>query len=374
MDILLREGYDPLRIKSEVPDAWEEATEASTSIHSDIWVKSEWMYPYSCMSESETSLSTSNAPEHVNGEADQNKSPGKKSIPDPARNVRRNVNCLEGIRENRKHPCEESQKIIGHAKRQRPKRYRCHLCTRSFVTVKLLEVHRNEYHSTNYIECSICNHKYKSQRGLTQHETRVHSICESKFECDYCGDRFKLKIDVCLHIKRKHMYFVEECRFCGKSVRDRSAHERIRHQGRKVTDYPHACSQCTLKFESVEKLYTHVLGHANGFRCSECGIRFSTLELMTDHKIQKHKPASCVICNKPFSTRRNMYQHVLTYHSNIKPQQCDICGEAFRKRNVMLDHRSEHPGPLPPIPRLPKRAPIAKLAKIILQKYSSLCQ
>lgn len=282
-----------------------------------------------------------------------------------------NIQDVDQVLDNLRNTCpfcekrfKDEAKVEKHVRAVHKRPYKCDMCRRSYFTARVLEEHRKTHSSDFYFECSICHLKYKREEGLKQHHIRVHSETEAKFMCDHCGKRYKLKLDLLLHIGRTHMCNIQICRFCGKAVKDVKGHE-WRHQKRsRKTNMDFPCNLCFKKFRSKTKLDNHLLMHKERYTCQECGLELTGPSQLMNHKL-KHKPGmTCRVCKKVFISRSNFYQHVLT-HAGIRPYKCDVCNEDFTQRSSLLRHRKNHPGPLPP---LLTPTPIADLARNVLQK------
>lgn len=259
---------------------------------------------------------------------------------------------------------KDEKRVEKHVRSVHKRPHKCDMCQRSYFTARVLAEHRRTHSNDFFFECSICHLKYKREEGLKQHHVRVHSETEAKFMCDHCGKRYKLKLDLLLHIGRTHMCNIQICRFCGKAVKDVKGHE-WRHQKRNLKSIMDVeCHLCLKKFRSKTKLDNHLLMHKERYTCQECGLELSGPSQLMNHKL-KHKPGmTCSVCEKVFISRSNFYQHVLT-HAGIRPYKCDVCNEDFTQRSSLLRHRKNHPGPLPP---LLTPTPIADLARNVLQK------
>lgn len=258
------------------------------------------------------------------------------------------------------------KKVERHVRYVHRKPYQCDRCKRACYTSRALEEHKRTHRPDYFFECRICHIKYKSADGLKRHYIRIHSDYDSKFVCEHCGHRYKLKIDLTHHIKRTHTSQLQICRFCGKEVRDVKAHE-WRHQKRNRKPR-HECHLCRKRFHHRSRLDKHLMLHKKGFKCDECGKEYNGTRELNSHKRFKHGPANistCALCEKTFTSISNYYQHVLT-HAGIRPYTCDICFDDFTQRSSLLRHRKSHPGPLPPI-SLP-HPQIAKLARNYLQE------
>ncbi|KAG8267416.1 hypothetical protein J6590_052038 [Homalodisca vitripennis] len=167
------------------------------------------------------------------------------------------------------------------------KKYKCHLCSKSFIMKGSLMVHMRVAHfggavvarlveakqlesnavspdSAQYV-CSICNKGFTKEQQLTQHE-KLH---EGK-QCDICLKTFTTK------------YFLRK-------------HKRL-HTG----EMPYSCNVCNKSFTFQQSYHKHLLYHSDDkpYSCGDCGRAFK--ELSTLHNHQRihtgEKPFSCETC------------------------------------------------------------------------------
>ncbi|XP_053674583.1 transcription factor grauzone-like [Anopheles nili] len=108
----------------------------------------------------------------------------------------------------------------------------CHLCEKWFNGKYNLKKHIRFIHieQGQDFQCDICHHKYPNTRALVYHKQRVH--VEEKFECEYCGKRFKRKIYLKEHIAshtRQPLYSCEICDSTFNSNGNLYAHRRNKH-------------------------------------------------------------------------------------------------------------------------------------------------
>ncbi|XP_025160434.1 GDNF-inducible zinc finger protein 1-like isoform X11 [Harpegnathos saltator] len=224
--------------------------------------------------------------------------------------------------------------------------YKCDQCRATYYTERNLEEHRKSHSDDYFFKCDVCHLKYKRKITLQHHQVRAHSDATAQFICDYCGQGFKVRIDLLLHIKRRHNYDIHICRYCGKSVTDVCSHEskHRKRAGEKTGQL--SCHLCVKKFQNQTRLDNHLLLHKKGYKCDECDVVASSSSKLQYHKNRKHKPGmTCPICKKVFMSK-NFHQHVLT-HAGTRPYKCDICNEDFTQRSSLFRHRRNHPGPLP---------------------------
>lgn len=199
--------------------------------------------------------------------------------------------------------------------------------------------------------CDTCGFKCQSRRRLKEHLDRKHGS-EYKFDCEYCGKKFKVKGDMRLHIRFKHKEGPIICDVCGKTCSNSNSlyvHQKWAHFKPK-----YECEICKRRMVTQENLDQHILlqhERRESFVCEECGKSFSE-----NHRLKQHmmthtgdRPYDCHICGKAFA-RRTAYRQHLLIHTGKRPYICDICGKAFTQKPGLICHRKSHPGVHPPLP------------------------
>lgn len=304
---------------------------------------------------------------------------------------------------------KDEDQMHKHVARTHKKPYNCDKCHKGYFSDLALEEHRKTHEVVSFHRCPVCQMQYKTVTGLKHHRIREHTDIEPKFVCDFCGKRFKLKLDLSLHIDRSHMNATYVCRFCGMAVKN-IAHHEAKHQKNKEIVYPYCCTICPRKFkgwnslenhllmkhkaskegsdmlrtlcekrfESRSDFYQHVLNqtevqvkrhkcdvcqktftseynlrnhmilHSQTYACTQCDKSFATNYLLKLH-LRKHtgeRPYQCKVCLKTFARSASLRLHKLT-HTGEKPYACDLCGQCFTQRGSMMSHRRKHPPPSP---------------------------
>ncbi|KAL5272979.1 hypothetical protein ACFFRR_000012 [Megaselia abdita] len=110
---------------------------------------------------------------------------------------------------------------------------------------------------------------------------------------------------------------------------------------------PHICEVCGNSFKSKSILNLHMRRHQNirPFKCEICSKNFACHSEISRH-IRVHtgaKPFSCKYCDRKFSDRSTNIKHERT-HTNERPFVCDTCGRAFMYSNVLKNHKLTHTG------------------------------
>ncbi|CAD1472131.1 unnamed protein product, partial [Heterotrigona itama] len=306
---------------------------------------------------------------------------------------------------------KDENQMQKHIVKTHRKPYNCDKCHKGYFTDFALEEHQKTHEVVSFYQCTVCQMQYKTTAGLKYHQIRKHSDIDPIFTCDYCGKRFKLKLDLGVHIDRSHMNVTHICRFCGMAVKNIVYHE-LKHEKHKKASSLYRCSVCPRKFKAWNRLenhllmkhkspgdgspdmlrtlcekkfqsrrdfYRHVLSqsvakqnkcvvcdktfafeynlrnhvasHSHSYLCCQCGKNFTTNYLLKLH-LRKHtgeRPYQCKTCLKTF-TRSNSLRIHSFIHTGERPYVCDLCGQSFTQKGSMTIHRRKHPGGHPPPP------------------------
>ncbi|KAL1401106.1 hypothetical protein pipiens_006876 [Culex pipiens pipiens] len=81
--------------------------------------------------------------------------------------------------------------------------FKCDQCPSGFFNKTRLNIHKKALHVSkdNYLECNICNMRYKSQRVLRKHQ-KLHAI--RAYCCEFCGKSYETRERLGAHQYNKH--------------------------------------------------------------------------------------------------------------------------------------------------------------------------
>ncbi|KAL2721658.1 zinc finger and SCAN domain-containing protein 12-like isoform X6 [Vespula maculifrons] len=110
--------------------------------------------------------------------------------------------------------------------------YTCNYCNYESTNKSTLYSHISRKHSTRRTgrrktgrgilseqeeyACDVCEFKCQTRRRLKEHLERKHAS-EYKYDCEFCGKKFKVKGDMRLHVRFKHKEGPIVCDVCGKT-------------------------------------------------------------------------------------------------------------------------------------------------------------
>ncbi|XP_026749373.2 zinc finger protein 271-like isoform X2 [Galleria mellonella] len=167
----------------------------------------------------------------------------------------------------------------------------CQLCTESFSTFRLLNIHMNKHYQKQV--CHICGAGFSNLVFLNLHKTRSHR----PLTCKTCDVLFPSKTE-----KRRHDAVVHGVK--------------------------------------VERKLR--------FPCPYCSERFYQENFRVQHLVEKHgmvKPQfACAVCSKIFITKSLCNNHTKNVHMKEKNHECNVCHNFFYTKSDVLRHSVTHTG------------------------------
>lgn len=143
------------------------------------------------------------------------------------------------------------------------------------------------------------------------------------YECDNCGETFKLKAELVKHIKTHR---------------------------KKPLDQPKPkptfkCHHCPEVYSDEEKLFDHIdSDHVKKtYKCRFCSYTTLRSYCMKSHQLvhSNYRPFKCVKCDKGFKSQYCLNRHEAIVHSN-KRHKCTECPSQFKNITDYRKHMGTH--------------------------------
>lgn len=111
-------------------------------------------------------------------------------------------------------------------------RVQCPICRKWVNGNPNLKAHIKTVHNEEdqRIPCDVCQQIYPNARAMTNHKRRVH--IEEKFECEFCGKKFKRKIYLKEHRASHTGQSLYSCSVCGMTTNSNAnlySHKKSKH-------------------------------------------------------------------------------------------------------------------------------------------------
>lgn len=180
--------------------------------------------------------------------------------------------------------------------------------------------------------CNICSQEFILKSALDRHtESHGIGIFPSRFECDICGSKVKLKKDLRTHMRRKHIEVKIPCSVCGKVFCRKnylSEHMKIHV---KPENRPFKCEICNKGFVTARDVEVHIKRH-------DTAVNLNHIKKESDKKFEN--PASCHICGQQFIVKKALDRHIESHGIGIIPliYECDICSAKIKQKKDLRTH------------------------------------
>ena len=199
----------------------------------------------------------------------------------------------------------------------------CDLCGKTFENAQAKKFHKIEYHDVEKNKiCCFCSRHFETELGKARHEKYEHL-------CDFCEKTFQDAEVKKLH-KLKYHGTEEKCRFCSRyftTPQEKTLHEKDHH----------ICDFCDKPFKNakVKKNHEFECDH----KCKFCSLYFFTANGKTAHEKYVHK-CDFQFCKETFANRKNKKLHKRTHHK--ENNKCCFCSRYFTTATGKTLHEKFH--------------------------------
>ena len=171
-----------------------------------------------------------------------------------------------------------------------------------------MQVHGIEVKS-NVASCPSCDKKFPTKNHLDRHYSRW--LSKQIFQCTQCSLGFESSDRLHLHSLAFH-----------QTKGSMNGDETTKNELQIGID----CAYCKFTAASRDTLYTHV--HQN--------------HLFTDQKINPNDHVRCSKCNKTFANDKGLKNHSLEFHLNLKKYSCKLCPKIFSRMLALKNHTKKN--------------------------------
>lgn len=180
--------------------------------------------------------------------------------------------------------------------------------------------------------CNICSQEFILKSALDRHtESHGIGIFPSRFECDICGSKVKLKKDLRTHMRRKHIEDKIPCSVCGKVFCRKNYLSEHMKTHVKPENRPFKCEICNKLFVTAKDVEVHMKRH-------DTAVNLNQAKKESDKKFEN--PASCHICGQQFIVKKALDRHIESHGIGIIPliYECDICNARIKQKKDLRTH------------------------------------
>ncbi|XP_048002936.1 uncharacterized protein LOC125239408 [Leguminivora glycinivorella] len=232
--------------------------------------------------------------------------------------------------------------------------YNCSICNASYGKRAALKVHIAEQHfniDMKIMECDACGQKFKHRRGLVIHIQTIHEKTRSA-KCDLCGVVLSNRANMRAHLRAHEDRRPYRCAFkgCGKRFKDASG--RTKHEIKHYPERQFPCKICDRLFTREHRMQKHLTTHmakVKKVECNYCGVRFYNKNYLTTHIERMHgrkkQKYVCDLCGLVTTNKPSIVMHLKYGHDpdKLKEIVCDICDQTFKSDfNLKLHYWRRH--------------------------------
>lgn len=134
------------------------------------------------------------------------------------------------------------------------KLFNCKMCKKIFLRYHSIDLHMLTHLKNCKFECDVCGEKFRRKEGLKMHMQAKHSQ-QTAFQCKVCMKKFYKKFTFVTHLRTHTGIKPFQCDFCSKAFVKKS--DMVRHTRTHTGERPHKCTVCKMTFTRNHSLTEH---------------------------------------------------------------------------------------------------------------------
>lgn len=169
-------------------------------------------------------------------------------------------------------------------------------------------------------KCPTCKAPCRNRSDRSNHIKTAHGGEKCELVCDVCGQSYKSKRALDIHVDMHKGISPHECNICGKKFTQKGA--LVRHMPLHTGEKPYQVLKHNIIHNKLESV---------GFRQTRDNFSLSNLNFQCDK------------CGKQFVHYSSFHLHQLA-HDNIREKKCHICGMELLSSSHLSRHMRVHTG------------------------------
>lgn len=196
----------------------------------------------------------------------------------------------------------------------REKKFKCHMCPRTFITTTKLNVHFMGHMGVKPHKCEYCSKAFSDPSNLRMH-LKIHTG-QKNYKCTVCERSFTQKSHVASHMLIHTGAEKLKCDLCDRTFIRK--HDLKQHMFSHTRERQIQCPKCNKHFLKTNHLKKHLNSHEGrrDFVCEKCHKAFLTKYHLTRH---------LKICKGP-KTERSSRKERVNEDNNEEEEEDDSSG------------------------------------------------
>ncbi|XP_072226721.1 uncharacterized protein [Leuresthes tenuis] len=202
----------------------------------------------------------------------------------------------------------------------------CSHCDEKFVLKEQLQIHIRRHTFKKRFKCSVCRESFARQEDLTFHFRR-------HIRCSVCNAVFGSRDSLVLHMRSHTLQTQFYCSVCGKDFAWRR--HLIKHME------VHTSEKTDSGTDDIEDQFSDLIySNGNPFRCPVCYAGLSDKESFNQHmKIHTRKTQfRYSVCRKDFTWKQHLAKQIQVQESR-DTYSCSVCRDGFSCQNELSHHQ-----------------------------------